>query len=262
MPAHATKRRRSNGTSGPVYKKRHVNGYAAPRQRAATMTETKYFDCGISADITTAGTDWSGTEVPCDNFVNGSGATAAYTDSCLLPTAIGNAYGQVNGNRFKMKKIRVRGDLTVVTLADQADIPQPTMCRLMLVMDEQPNGAQAQGESIMQDYGAIAENVYSYKSVASNSGRFRILKDEIVNLSPTAAGTDGTNTNSIAMGTHQFSFQYVPNTAKLVNIASGSATPTIASTVDCNVFLLCFGQRGGAAVAVHVSAASRCYYID
>ena len=42
--------------------------------------ETKYFDVAIDASITTAGSSWADTEVPCDFYVNSSGAPAAYTD--------------------------------------------------------------------------------------------------------------------------------------------------------------------------------------
>ncbi len=238
---------------------------AVGRARAPAVTafnETKYFDCGINVATTWAGTTWADSEVVCDNYVNSSGTAAAYTDSCLLPTAIGSAYGEVNGNRYKLKKIRVRGNLLLPTVADSADILNPTYVRLMLVHDEQPNGAQAQGEDIMQDFGDIGENLYSFKRVASTSGRFRILKDVFHVIDVAAAGTDGTNTNSVGMEGLNFSFQYQPNSPILVNVKSGSAVPTIASTVNCNMFLLVAGTRLGAAVAVTMRAASRAYYVD
>ncbi len=229
---------------------------------ATVFNETKYFDCGIFTTVTWAGTDWSDSEVPCDNFVNSSGVAAAYTDSCLLPTAIGSGYGQVNGNRYKLKKIRVRGSLEAAVSQNQADMLQAGIVRLMLIHDEQPNGAQAQGEDIMQDIGAAGENLFSYKRVASSSGRFRILKDMFINLQPVTAGTDGTNTNSLAFETENFSFQYQPNSPILVNVKSGSATPTIASTINCNMFLILAATRAGAALGITVSAASRAYYVD
>lgn len=235
---------------------------APPAGAATVFNETKYFDTGINTVITWAGSDWSNTEVPCDNYVNSSGAAAAYTDSCLLPTAIGSAYGEVNGNRYKLKKIRVRGNLFVPLVADSADVLNPTYVRMMLVHDEQPNGAQAQGEDIMQDIGDVGENLYSFKRVASSSGRFRILKDVFHVLDATVAGTDGTNTNSVGTEGLNFSFQYQPNSPILVNVKSGSSTPTIASTVNANMFLLLAGTRAGATVAVTIRAASRAYYVD
>ncbi len=260
--------RLTGGTAARAQNGGFRRSMAVGRARGATaaaatvFNETKYFDTGIFHAVSWAGTDWSDSEVPCDNFVNGSGTAAAYTDSCLLPTAIGSAYGEVNGNRYKLKKIRVRGTLVAPVAMNAADMLTAVNVRLMLIHDEQPNGAQAQGEDIMQDVGSVGENLFSYKRVASSSGRFRILKDNFITLQPATAGTDGTNTNSLAFETAHFSFQYQPNSPILVNVKSGSATPTIASTINCNMFLILAGTRGGAAVSITIAAASRAYYVD
>lgn len=224
--------------------------------------ETKYFDCGINTAVTFAGTDWSDTEVPCDNYINSSGAAAAYTDSALIPSANGSAYGQVNGNRYKLKKLRIRGNLSATPLSDSADASTGIDCRVLLIHDTQPNGTQAQGEDVMQDFGAVGENLFSFKRVSANSGRFRIIKDEWINLKVTNSQTDGASTGSIAFATEHFSMQYVPKKAITVNIKSGNATPTIGGLVDNNFFLLLAGTRAGAAQEVIIRAASRAYYCD
>ncbi len=230
----------------------------APTSRASAMTpETKYFDTGINIAVGVTGADWTGTEIPCDNYVNSSGSAAAYTDSALIPSANGSAYGQVVGNRYKLKKIRVRGRIFPGTAVDQADVSVGAVSRLMLVMDTQPNGAQAQGEDVMQDIGAAGETIFSYKRVADTSGRFRILKDIFMDLNVSAVGTDGTNTNSVGFLAQSFSFQYQPQVPIQVNIKSGNATPTIGGLSSCNIFLLLNSQVGATIVA-----ASRAYYCD
>ncbi len=251
-----------NGGARRAFAVGRARGAGRQPQAATTFNETKYFDTGINHAVTWAGSDWSDSEVPCDNYVNSSGSAAAYTDSCLLPTAIGSAYGEVNGNRYKLKKIRVRGIISTNVQVDQADVSQAAMVRIMLIHDEQPNGAQAQGEDIMQDIGATPENLFSFKRVAASSGRFRILKDNFIILQPAVSGTDGTNTNSNTLKAETFSFQYQPNVPILVNVKSGSATPTIASTINCNMFLLLAGNLAAAAVATTVRGASRAYYVD
>ncbi len=254
---------RQNGGARRAFAVGRARGVGRQPAAAATVfNETKYFDCGFNGAITWTGSDWSASEVPMDNFVDSSGSSSAYTDSCLLPTAIGSAYGQVNGNRYKLKKIRVRGIVSINVQSDQADVKIGTNVRLMLIHDEQPNGAQAQGEDIMQDIGAAGENLFSYKRVAESSGRFRILKDDFIMLQPATAGTDGTNTNSVATQSAMFSFQYQPNSPILVNIKSGNATPTIGGTINCNMFLLLAGNQGQAAVATFIRGASRAYYVD
>lgn len=144
----------------------------APTSRSASILvpETKYFDVGIQTTVTTAGTTWADTEVFADNYVNSSGTPAAYTDAALIPSAQGSGYGQINGNRYKLKKIRVRGNIYAAPLVDQNDAPYPVTARLLLIMDTQPNGTQAQGETIMQDFGAAGENIHAFKAVSSASG--------------------------------------------------------------------------------------------
>ena len=157
---------------------------SAARRAYVRNAETKYFDVGINVDVTAAGTDWANSEVPCDNYVNSSGVAAAYTDSCLIPTANGSGYGQVIGNKYNLKKLRVRGMLQIATQSDAADVGSPVTARIMLVRDKQPNGAQAQGEDVMQDLGAFGENAFSFMRVADNVGRFEIIKECYLTFSP------------------------------------------------------------------------------
>jgi len=249
--------RYSRGASRPARSRT-----AAKAARILANPETKYFDCGISAGVTFNGGTWADSEVPCDNYVTSSGAVAAYTDSCLLPTAQGSGYGQVNGNRYKLRKIRARGRLYLPISSDQADMGTPAQVRLMMIMDTQPNGAQAQGEDIMQDFGTAQENVFSWKRVADNSGRFRILKDKFCVLQPATAGTDGTNTNSLSWEGAEFSFQYKPKVPLTINIKSGNATPTVAGAQSCNIFLLAAATKAAAVVSCNVIGTSRAYYSD
>jgi hypothetical protein len=129
-------------------------------------------------------------------------------------------------------------------------------------MDTQPNGAQAQGEDILQDYGAPEENMFSFKRVAASSGRFRILKDKFMTLDVSSAGSDGSNTNSVGFKGEWFSFQYQPRVPIQVNVVSGNSTPTVAGLETCNIFMLCGAVLNGAATTIQVTAASRCYYVD
>lgn len=227
------------------------------RNRGLNYSETKYFDVGINVDMVGSNTDWSDTEVPCDNYVNTSGAAAAYTDACLIPTAGGAGYGQVDGSRYKIKKLRIRGRIFKSTVSDAADMTQPIPVRLVLVEDTQPNGSQAQGELVFQDIGG-AETTYAFQNTAQNSGRFRILKDQTFQIFNIVAGTDAANTNSLGYNGYDFSFTYKPVTPKLVNIKVGSATPNVSQTITSNMFLLL--QSAGNTVTIQ--AASRCYYMD
>ncbi len=255
----------SSATARAEQQARARQGLTSTGRATVSFDETKYFDCGINTAVTWSGASWADSEVPCDNFVNSSGTAAAYTDSALVPSAVGSGYGQVNGNRYKLKKIRVRGNLSTAVRVDQADVQAPLMTRLLLVMDMQPNGAQAQGEDIIQDMGAGGENLFSFKRVASTSGRFRILKDHFVILQPGYTATDhatNSSTNSNVLYSENFSFQYQPKTPILCNIKSGNATPTVAGLVNCNIFMLLASNTSTSAVACTIVGSSRAYYVD
>lgn len=223
--------------------------------------EVKYFDVGINAPITTAGTTWADTEVPADNYVNSGGAAAAYTDSCLVPTAQGSGYGQVNGNKYLLKTLRIKGSLSIPKDTVNTTVANPIPVRLVLVMDNMPSGAQAQGEDVFQDFGATEENAYSFLRMAAGGGRYTILKDKIITIRPQVAGNNAAATTlSTSFDQPHFKFAVKPN--KEVQIKTGNATPTIAGTVNCNIFLLAYAYQSTSAVAVTVQACSRAYYVD
>lgn len=221
-------------------------------------SETKYFDASFSQTVATAA-DWTGTEVPCTNYIQSDGTTVgAYTDSALIPSAIGAGYGQVNGAQYYIKKLRVRGFVTASINADSADVISPFVTRVSLVLDTQPQGAQAQGESVFTDMGAANQCNFSFVAMAAGSGgRFRILKDKFIVHQPANAGTDGVNTNSVVNTGALFSFSVNYRKALRVILKANSATPTVASLSNFNVFLLAHSTSGATIIG-----ASRCYYTD
>lgn len=257
----ATKRKYKTKKSSGATKKRKT--YSARYNYVNLVKpETKYFDVGINAAVTMAGTSWADSEVPCDNYINSSGTAAAYTDSCLIPTANGSGYGQVDGNKYKLKGIRVRGDLLVPVVSDAADVSQARIVRVLLVEDTMPNGTQAQGEDVIQDAGTLGENVHSFMRVANNLGKFKVHSDKTYVLNVTAAGTDGANTNSVGFATQKFKINKMFKKPRDVSIKSGNAVPTVAGTMNSNFFLLIGASGAAAAVAVTMQACSRAYYCD
>lgn len=238
---------------------------AAAYAAATNAKETKYFDTGIAASVAWAGTDWSNSEVPCLTYVNSSGASASYTDSALIPSANGSAYGQVDGNKYDLKALRIRGSISVGIDNDTFAANEAYEVRLLLVEDSQPNGAQAQGEDILQDIGGSVSNFHSFLRIPNGLGRFRILKDKKFVLQPVTMGVlDATPTaNTQAFQTKHFKMSVKPNCQ--VTIKSGNATPTVAGLINKNYFLLaaCVDRSSTATgVAVTIHAATRAYYKD
>lgn len=261
VPSYGRAGRFVGAQSQRASKMASARGSAAP-YRAYGYGETKYFDTGIKAVMTSGSTDWTGSEVPCDNYVNSSGTKAAYTDSALIPSAPGVSYGQVSGNRYHLKKLRVRGIIQRQVAPNAADVTQGFRYRLMLVHDSGPNGAQAQGEDVMQDVGED-ETIFSFKRMAAQGSRFRILKDQTGILENIISGSDHAtlpSTLSLGYQTIPFSFQYVPTTPINISVRSAAAAsaPSIGNLVDGNIFLLL--QTNGQQLTL--TGASRCYYTD
>lgn len=252
------------GMRGPFVGSARTAAYVA----AVAAQETKYFDTGFQTSVTWSGATWADSELPADNYVNSSGSPAAYTDSALIPSANGSAYGQVDGNRYKLLRIRFRGKMITAALSDQADMPNgPIMVRLLMVEDSQPNGAQAQGEDVLQDFGTANENIFSFLRIPNGLGRFRIVADKTIQLQAIAVGGDNSNagafTNSVGFAGAKFKLNFAPKVPVDVNIKSGNATPTIAGLINKNYFVLVAGtDSGGTAKAITISGACRAYYKD
>jgi len=232
-----------------------------PGGAAPMPTETKYFDTAFSQTVASAA-DWTGTEVPCTAYIQSDGATVgAYTDSALLPSAIGAGYGQINGNKYYVKRIRIKGEVTPAVVGDLADVFGMSVTRLVLVMDTQPQGAQAQGESVFTDMGAAGPCNYSFLAMAAGSGgRFQILKDKIFEHQPGQSGTDGASTNSSVRSGCTFKFDYAFKKPLHVMLKANSATPTVASLSNYNIFLLAHTNVSGGAPTV--LGCSRVYFTD
>jgi len=224
-------------------------------------TETKYFDISFQQTLATAA-DWTGTEVPCTNYIQSDGTTVGnYTDSALIPSAIGAGYGQINGNKYYLKKLRVRGNIICSPGADQADVSIPQTIRLCLIEDTQPQGAQAQGENVFTDMGGAAQCNFSFLAMAAGSGgRFRIVKDKFIILQPAVAGTDAANTNSVNNTGTLFKFNVNFAKPRLVQLKANSAVPTVASLSNLNYFLLAHSSL--ATPAAIVTGCARAYFKD
>jgi len=222
------------------------------------MKQTKFFDTTGAAAVASGG-DWTGTEVPCSSYIQSDGATVgAYTDSALIPSAIGAGYGQVQGTKYWIKKIRIKGMFTPTVTSDQADSIVGASLRISLVHDMQPNGAQIQGENIYTDLGSAQQCQFSFLNLGSaRAGAVRILKDRFMLAQPAIVSTDGTNTSSQAWNNVKFSFTYTPKNPIPVRLLANSAVPTIASLSDSNIFMLCHSDRAGT-----LNFGARCYYCD
>ncbi len=233
----------------------------APRQLSSFIPETKYFDTSIEDYAISSADDWTGTEVTCDKYIQTNGTQVdAYTASSLNPSHVGTGYGQIIGSRYKLKGIRIRGSLVPQPASDKADVRAMSVTRLVLVMDINPDGEQAQGEDVFTDFTSDRSNVHSFMNMGSNAKKFRILADLRVGHQPNVAGTDGASTNSVVSNGRVFRMQWKPKKPLVVSLKGpNAATPATAQLQSCNIFLL---AQTDSADSVLLHAVSRCYFCE
>lgn len=251
-PGGAAKKRRTGGKSAYIRSARASNKLAP---------ETKYFDTTWNATVDSSA-DWATSTVAMTSYIQSDGVTVgAYTDRALIPSAVGSGYGQVVGSKYLLKKVALKGEIVSSAASDQADMLGSRTCRVVLVMDTQPNGAQATGDLLFTDLGNATQCNHSFIAMGSSgNGRFRVLKDKTYLLQPMVAGTDGANTNSVINGGAIVKMSWNPKKALPIRIKSNSATPTIASLTDCNIFML--AHMSTTSPGFTFTGAARAYYVD
>lgn len=248
-------------------RRRHV-----PRLRP----QVKFFD--TIGNASQSSTQWVNSIVPYSRYISSDGGDTVSADTCLVPTSIGEGYGQVAGHQYAIKKLHVRGNLALLNLNAQTVIdintPPPTVT-LLLVLDRQPNGAQATGSSIIGSNSAASEHQFKRMQFGL-AHRFSILKrkrvqftrciagptfvDPEFDIDPDLGGTRPafTQTFSYDYDTHDFDFEYTPRAPLKCQILPDNPY-SVAATVDCNIFLLMHTDTGTVCIN---RFASRCYFCD
>lgn len=136
------------------------------------VSEPKYFDTGkLDASISVANT-WAGSEVDPTTF------------NTLCVPIKGSGINQRIGRRIAVKKIKIRGFIIVPGQSSQSTADAAQYFRLVLFMDKQTNGTQAQGEEVFADPQVAANGnaCLTFQSL-NNFGRFEVLKDEVKTIS-------------------------------------------------------------------------------
>lgn len=256
-----TKRSRSNAAAAPPAKKARSTTRTIVRRSSTFAPEIKHFDTSFAFTVP-GNADWTGTEVACTNYIQSDGTTVgAYTDSALIPSAVGTGYGNVQGSKYMLKSVNVRGEIVFGAVSDAADMYGMKSVRLVLVRDKMPGGSQAQGETIFPDMGTAPQCNYSYLSLASGvGGRFEILADKVFTHDNIVAGTDGASTNSLGFNGRSFKMSWSSKRGIPVNIKSSGATPATSQLSDCNIFLL--AHASGTTPTVTLNGASRASFYD
>lgn len=143
--------------------------------------EVKFFDTTYTAAFI-ANTGWAGSELE----------TATYGLFCPQQ---GDGESGRDGRKVLVKSLHLKGCLYKAKAADQDDPDDPVQVTFMVVQDMQTNGAQAQGETIMDDTPAATEECFSFRNLEYTK-RFRVLFKKTYVLRDAMAFSDGANTGA------------------------------------------------------------------
>lgn len=146
-------------------------------------TESKYFDSFLDGGTIAESTDWTATEID-----------PATLNTLVVPSEGSDIDNRI-GRKIAVYRLSIRGFIRCTTSVDQADILRVPAVRLILYMDTQTNGTQAQGEQLMAAPGAATTALCTATFMnLANLGRFRILRDKTYRMPTLVAAPDNAGT--------------------------------------------------------------------
>ncbi len=155
---------------------------ARSRGWAGAKSETKYFDTFISARALPATTSWAGCETD----------PATFNTFCV--PVKGTSINERVGRTIEIQKVKIRGSVRCPPQVNATATDPGSIVRLILFVDKQTNAAHVQAETVM-DGPSAANSILCTQTFQNldSMGRFHVLKDKYMSLSPPTLTWDGTN---------------------------------------------------------------------
>ncbi len=254
----SAKRRRNGGSYG-VRKVRRTYRYVRPGARAPpirryvqrtqgpfSVSESHYFDAFASAFAVGEGTAWANTH----DVMKGT---------ICIPTEGSDINNRV-GRRVEVYKIAVKGVITRTVSSDVGDVIAEPAFRVIVYQDKQTNATVTNASVLMAAPGAAtAPLLFNTFQNTANLGRFRVLKDFVIEPNTLVAGTDGANTLSVQGA--DYPFKCTIKFKKPLKIRfNGTNGGGIGDIVDHSFYLAIAKSNGNGNHIVSVQ--TRAYYKD
>jgi len=205
---------------------------------AAVQGEMKYFDCDYSATtIAAVTTTWvAGTMTDPLTTIN-LGAAAVANPLCLAAPTVGAGLNQRVGRKITIRKIKIHGTINVPAQAAQGAGDTACKIRLALVQDCQTNAAQMTGAQLYNDATQAATTISTFQN-PNNFGRFRVLKDKMMQISNLNLAGSPTTADVIQNG-YKLNFKFNVNFKTPVEVHFNATNGgTVADIVDHSFHML------------------------
>lgn len=214
-------------------------------------------DTGFDQVVASAA-DWVGTRVVASTFIAQDGFTLVDPwDGPWIPSAKGPGYGYVDRQAYNLHRVHFRGSVIPAVLSDQPDVPTTVYTRLCLVLDREPQGADADGSAIFTAFGTSAQHSF-LASGAGNGGRFLLLRDQMLVHDPAVAGTDGASTCSVVQTGANFDLDYTWCPPLVVKLRTYAELPSVINLSNANLLFIAHSTSG----TQQLAGCCRAYYSD
>lgn len=238
------KRARSNSSrsSGGIRKKARVTPTrsATPRLfvprtvgNAMALSERKYYDTGMNGVISLISSAWTGTEID------------PTTRNALFTPQEGNDIDNRVGRKVQVHAIKIRGQIELTEQTASTAVMDNQMVRLILYIDNQSNGTQSQGEDVIDSPATIGGDTtgpLNFYQNTKNFGRFKVLKDKMFSLTPTAAANNASATTISTVGPRRSFVWNIKFKKPLIVKFNATNGGTVADIVDKSFHLIAAKQ--------------------
>lgn len=231
------------------------------RQMAMPEGEMKYFDCeATSVALGLVTTTWvAGTITDPETTIN-LGDAAVATPLCLVAPKVSAALNGRVGRSIHVRKIKVRGHISVPEQAGQTTADPASLCRILLVQDTQTNTAQMTGAQLFNDASGAQATINAFQN-PNNFGRFKVLKDKMLVLQDPNLGNDTGATGGGIQNGRSIPFKFNVNFRTPVKVQFNATNGgTVADIVDNSFHIL--AATNSSALGPLINYYSRVAYKD
>lgn len=237
---------RSYATPSQQNPRIYTKNYVARSPGGNIVADNHYFDgqtiqTGLAintSSISTAG---------CEADAYSGAGTGTLAMGCLFAPLQGDDIINRSGRKVFVKKIRMRGYVSIAPQATQSTADSACRIRLILYQDCQTNASSTGSENVIGS-GYQVPTLDQFQNVA-NIGRFKVLKDKSWVLQrPPMANDTGATGGLVQGGLKQlFKFTVSPNCWVNYNTTNGG---TVADVTDNSWHLIAMADTGGGVTMV------------
>jgi len=225
---------------------RAVAKVSAARSLANAVTmgfmgiEKKFLDTARTPTALTVAAALTGGEYD-PTATSGPGGASGGCVGCLSCPAQGDTEQSRDGKRIVIDSLILKGNVNVVEDASEA-VTASRKVFVAVILDTQSNGAQLNSEDVFKNFSGDVTLVADPTKNLLFGSRFRILKSQVYDLTPSGVGPAG----ALAFNSHRRDFDwYIPFKGGLpVNLNAGT-TADVANVIDNSLHVVAFATTAG-----------------